>query len=263
MRKINYIFKILLEFLLLFFIFFVWVKFVTKKTVLSFVISSIIASVIEGIITVFRCKKSDKYSLKEKEKLEAEKMFVSLTNNGNQTLFLINLFKSRHKNVKNEKGLILLTKGEDNVAILPIFKYENLTCDDINSAYQKAKKFSPSKIIILCNNYTADKTSFVKTFPTDIKLLDKYQTYAHIYKEYDFYPQYSKEIKTTPTFKSVFTSIFNHSHAKGFIISALFLLIGSFFTKLNLYYIISTSILASFGLICLFNKKEKSTDFSL
>lgn len=263
MRKFNSIFKIILESLLIFTIFFIWLNFYLKSKTFALIISLFLTAIIEGISQGARRTKNDKSSLKEKEQLDAEKMFMSLIKSGKSSDFFIKMFSSRYNKVHREKNAIILEKNHEKIAFYPLLKYQKIGQDDIVLVMNKLIKINPTKIIIICGDTEPKLKDFVKSYSSEITILDKYQTYASLYKEFDFYPIIEDNIKPPrQSFKTILSSFFNHSHARGFIVSALFLLLGSYFTKMNLYYLISTSILLFFGLICLFNKKEKVEAFS-
>lgn len=262
MRRLNNIFKIILESTLIFFIFFIWLNFYLDSRILSSVISFIMTGVIEGIWQFFRSKKKDRSSIKEREKMEAEKMFISLIN-GNQLHFFERLFSLRYKNISKQKDFLVLLKGNEKIVVFPLLKYQKLSGDDLLFVIKKTSRIIPTKIVIVCGESEKQALDLAKSNKTQIIILDKYQTYLSLYKEYDFYPEVKNITLPRPTFKNFLSSFFSQSHARGFIISAFFLMFGSLFTKMNLYYLISTSILILFGIICLFNKKEKPQDFSI
>lgn len=263
MRKFNALFKIIIESLLIFLIFFIWLNFYLKSRTFASLLSLFLTAIVEGISQMSRRTKNDKASLRDKEQIEAEKMFMSLVKNGKSVDFFVKLFSSRYNKVFKEKGAIILEKNDEKIAIYPLLKFQQVSQDDIISVEHKLSKLKTAKIIIICGEVEPKLRDFIKSYSKEITILDKYQTYASLYKEFDFYPEIEDGIKPTKqSFKTLFASFFSHSHARGFIISAIFLLLGSFFTKMNLYYLISTSILLFFGLLCLFNKKEKVEPFS-
>lgn len=263
MRKFNNIFKIILEATLIFLIFFIWMNFYLKSPLFASVFSLIMAGVIEGILQIFRIKKKDKSSMREREKIEAEKMFISLVNDENPLHFFERLFGLRNKEMTKKQNFILLSKHDEKIAVYPFLKYKKLSGDDVLFAIKSISRFLPTKIVIICGESEKQAIELSKSSKIQVVILDKYQTYLSIFKEYEFYPKIENVELPHTSFKNILLSFFSRSHARGFIISALFLMLGSLFTKMNLYYLISTSILLIFGIICLFNKKEKPQDFSI
>lgn len=197
-------------------------------------------------------------SLKTQEKEDAENMFFSIVSADNPIVFFKNLAASRHSNViqKNKYIRVRYENGK-NTILYPFISLNPLNIDDIVKIIKNVKKESPTKIIIACDSYNSECIKFAKNFDFEIIILDKYQTYSLLYKEYEFYPQitakYKKEGKTK--FSDLILYSFNKARAKGYIFSALTLLIMSFFVKFNLYYYVVISILLLLSILSLTNKK--------
>lgn len=264
MTKLNSIFKIILESVLIFLIFYIWLNFYLNSPSFASIFSLILTGITEGVYQGFKQKKSYNTYLKEKEKTDADKMFLSLVKNEKNIDFFAKLFLSRHKDVHKHKDFIVVEKNDQKIAIYPMIKYQKINNDDIIIIQQKLKKIQPTKIIIPCNDAEIKSKDFAKTYLTPIKILDRYKTYALIYKEYEFYPEITEEKESGhSSLKVTLSKFFSRSHASGFILSAVFLLLGSFFTKMNLYYLISTSVLLAFGVVCLFNNSTNSSKSSI
>lgn len=263
MKKIKDIFKIILESLLIFCIFYIWLDFYLKNNLYATLISLAMTGLLEGILQGIRIKKNGESFLKEKEKIDAQKTFISLAKRGDFMLFFKRLFSSKFNQVNIYDNIIQVEKQGEKIVIIPFIKFKSVCIDDVLSLYHKANKLTPNKIIILCGDIENNVTNFIKNMQPPLIILDQYQTYISIYKEFDFFPEMDKETPVNPTFKNTLSKFFNPSHARGFIFSALFLLVGSFFTKMNLYYLICTSLLMIFGLISLCNKKHAHSNFTL
>ncbi len=260
MQKFLFIFQKLLKCGLIFLIAFIWLRFVLSSIWISGLLAFTITIIIEFISIYFKRKNINKTYLKIKEKEEAENMFLSLLTDKKSLSFFHNLALSRHKTSEIKKNYILIKNLNSNVILYPQLKIAKLTPDDIIEIYKNCKKEIPEKIIIPCNEYEKDCPVFIKNFSQKIILLDKFETYSLLYREYDFYPEitleYKKEAK--PTFKDLIAYSFNKSRTKGYIFSALVLLVTSFFIKQSLYYCIIGSILLMFALISFVNPKFNS-----
>lgn len=258
MKKILLVLQIFIKCSLIFLVFFVWLNFVFDSLWLSAVISFVITFVIEVVSNFIKRKKGDIDSLKIKEKENAEKMFYSLSKDNGNIEFFYNLARSRHQNVKKNKKFILICHQDNTkVALFPFLKFQTMTIDDLLSISHLIK-VSINKLVIVCNLYDKTLSKNLSDFPYEIVLLNKYETYQKLYKEYDFYPTITvKESQSKFTFKDFINNAFRREKAKAYLISSLALFIGGIFIQFNIYYNIVASILMLFAIISLSNKSNK------
>ena len=261
MNNFLFIFKIILRCSLIFLLAFIWCRYFIGELWICLITSFLITLLIEFFIWLFNKKKNLKENLKLYEKEKAENIFLSLTAEADYLNIFLELVKTRHKNAIKFDDFIEI-KHEDNnkVILFPYLKFGNLQIDDITLILKKCSELNPDKIVILCNEYDKITQSFIKNFDMEIVLLDKYETYKELYKEYEFFPEiklkYKKEAKKT--IKDLLAYSFNKNRTKGYIISALILLLSSFFVRMNLYYYIVASLLLIFALISYTNPKYNS-----
>ena len=224
MRRFFFILQILLKSFLIYLIAFIWLKFILDSFWLASILSFAITLFLNIIGVIINKKKNLKSSLKIKEKEDAESMFLSLINDNHKVDFFYKLFTSRFNNVV---------------------------------------KYKANKILILCNDYDKSLVSFCDNFDCQILLLNKYETYSCIYKEYDFYPTITTKKKNSKhSFKQVLNILFNKQKTKGYFISALVLFIASLFINLNIYYCIVASLLIIFALISLIMPNHNSKKYT-
>ena len=148
---------------------------------------------------------------------------------------------------------------------MPLYYWLNgffLQCfiDDLLSICSQAKKVKADKLVISAKEVSKEAENFASTLKADILLLDQYATYKYLFKEYDFYPEFERaQIKSKKgRFKEIFDYSFDRARAKGYIISALVLLLITFLFRQSLYYSIVATVLLAFALICLIrNPKSK------
>jgi hypothetical protein len=255
MKKILYLFQILLKFSLIFFIVFIWLKFLLSSLWVAIVLSLAITIIVELVLTLFSKKKNGKKALKLKEKENAENMFLSLVASDDSIDFFERLAKTRHKVVVRKKDYILITNQQETL-FFPFIKMQNLSLNDIAIIVKLCKSESVKKCVILCYDFDKNCLAFTKNFDEKIIILDRFDTFS-LYKEYDFYPEitmeYKKEAKLS--IKDLIAYSFNKSRTKGYVLSAIFLFLTSFFVNLNIYYCITASILLLFALISFINPK--------
>lgn len=258
MRKISEFFQEILKILLLFLFYYVWIRYFVRKLVLSLVISIFLALATYLVLHFFKRKKINKSGLKQKEKEDAENMFLSLACSDEPMKFFENLAKSKHQNVKTTKKYLTITYPEENVKTFLYF------CDDFSGLdtaktmqiIKLAKKEKPTKVVILCK-FVSDKNlqNFLSNFNVKFLILDEYETYEKLYKTYEIFPKithkYNSEKKMMV--KDFVAYSFNKKRTKGYLFSAFVLVISSLFVRMTIYYCIIATILIIFALISQFN----------
>ena len=266
MQKVNIVIQFLIRFFIIFLLVYVWIKFLIKDSVPTIILTLSISILIELLIKILLNKKNQKCNLKEKEKNNAENMFFSLVINNNYLAFFKELACKRHL-VKVNKSYITVIQEDQNVILYPFMNLAELTPNDINNILITIKKENYKKIVIPCGEISKESFNFIKNFQQEIVLLDKYETYDKLYKDYDFFPEIThfNRKKTQFTFKELLALSLNKKKAKNYLIAALLLLFSSIFVRLNLYYCITSSILLLLSLVSLLNpfEQEKTPPFSL
>ena len=187
-------------------------------------------------------------SLKIKEEQEARSMFDNLIQNKNYDFFF-QLAKTRHKNVKKNRICTIIENEEGKIMIYPYLKMKALDKDCALSIYISANKQKIAKVVICAQTIEKDVENFCKNLSIDIVLLDQYDCYQYLFKEYDFFPQQTHTPSSSSKHKQIFGYAFNRSRTKGYAISAMLLLAISFFIRQNLYYCIVATILLLFALL--------------
>ena len=265
MQRLLHILQLLLKCGLLFLIAFIWLRFIFSSIWICGLIAFAITLIIEFSTAILKRKNKNKNSLKLKEKEDAENMFLSLLADKDSLSFFHQLAKSRHQNSEKKKNYVSIKHFENKIIIYPFIKIAKLVPDDILNIYKTCQIENAQKIGVVCNEIDKEGFPFIKNLAVKFLLLDKFETYSMLYKEYEFYPevtlQYQKDAK--PKMKDLIAYSFNKSRTKGYLASALILLIPSLFTKLNIYYCIVSSILLLFALISFINpwynvKKEQT-----
>jgi len=258
MQKFSFIFQSFFKLLLIFLLVFVWVRYFVKSLVKSIIISSVVTLVIEIISQFFFKKHTQKINLKAKEKEDAEYMFTSLAIDNNYMSFFENLFSDKTELKKNKKYLAY-TENNAKTMIFPMLTFSELSINDIAQAMKQIKKEKPQKVIFLTGSISKESQTFIKIYDTEIILLDKYQTYAEIYKKNNIFPKinFTKQKQSKLTLRQLLEFSFNKARFKGYVFSALALLFCSLFVRASLYYAIVTSILLLFAILSLINPFER------
>lgn len=258
MKKSLYILQTFLKFSLIFFISFIWLRYSLKSFWIASLLSFLIATSLMIIVYFVQRKNNSKTNLKLNEQDSAEDIFLSLSVSKDPTEFFFNLTQSRHKEVIKKKDFIIIKQDDKkNILLYPYIKYNKLNINNLVDIINHIQKEKIDRLIIPCYDYEKEVLKFSTNFDFEIKILDRFDSYAFLYKEYNFYPEIilknKKEAKRS--FKDLIAFSFNRSRTKGYIFASLVLFITSFFVKLNIYYCIISTILLLFALISFINPK--------
>lgn len=248
MKMFLNVLKWLIKFALVFMIFFIWLRYAFDSDLQAALISLPCGMIVIALINLLTRNKKETISLKIKEEQEARSMFDNLIQNKNYDFFF-QLAKTRHKNVKKNRICTIIENEEGKIMIYPYLKMKALDKDCALSIYISANKQKIAKVVICAQTIEKDVENFCKNLSIDIVLLDQYDCYQYLFKEYDFFPQQTHIPSSSSKYKQIFGYAFNRSRAKGYAISAMLLLAISFFIRQNLYYCIVATILLLFALL--------------
>ncbi len=256
MKKFLFVLQALLKFLLIFFAVFIWARYFIRQFWLSFVVALSLTFAIDFLTRFVGKKLNKRKELKVQEKEEAEDLFLSIATQEKSLDFYLKLAKSRYKNAKKKEGFVEIEHGEnDKVILYPFLSFVPLNSNDLAKIISCVQKENCQKLVVVCGEIEKSTFSFAKNFEMKILLLDKFQTFISLYKEYDFYPEKTLVVKKDKklAFKELVAFSFNRARAKGYIISALILFLSSLFIRPSVYYCIVASLLLVFALVSFVN----------
>lgn len=255
MRKINFIFQEFLKFFLIFLLTFVWIRYFIHKLLLATLISLIVTTILYIILYFLTRKRKNKENLKIKEKEEAENIFLTLACNSKRADFFYKLASKKHENIKKFKDYLIINHEDGTKTLL----YYDLNFNTLNiptfiEIYNKIKH-KAEKAVILCYAYDKQVKTFANNFDMKFLIFDRFETYQRLYKFYDTYPEIKEKYKKDKllTFKDFVAYSFNKKRAKGYLISALLLVLSALFVRTTIYYCITATILIVFAIISQFN----------
>ncbi len=257
MRKINIILQESLKFLCIYLLIFVWLRYVLKRLVPSVLLSAVLTVLVCGTWAFFLARKKNKTRLKIKEQQDAQNMFLSLVFEKEPMDFFFKLAKTKHQNVTKHKSYICVLHEENTKTLLYFHpSFEGLSCTNLLAIYNKLKKENAKKIVICCKS-VVDKAlpSFLTTFQEKIIILDEFSAYKNLYKYYNYFPKITKTLPQEKKwlFKDFCAYSFNKQRTKGYLFSALVLVICGIFVPATIYYSTVASVLVVFALISQFN----------
>lgn len=261
--KLTSLFNIFFRILLIFFVFFIWIRYFFNSLVLSVFLSAFATILFDFIIHAILSKKNISLNLKNEEILKIEqikKTFIFWNQNQTNTFFF-NLFKTKFSATKQSK-FIIINKDNKTIALYFSFYFHNLSPDEIVEIYNKSKNSFFDKLIICSSEFDKQCSEIIKFIKSDIVLLNIEKTYFNFLKPYEYYPKdlvNENSIKSTQTLKSLFSNAFCQQKTKGYFFASLILFISSFIIKFNIYYIIMSSLLLILSLLSFLIPKLKHT----
>ena len=257
---IDNIFLIIATFLVCF----VWVRYHVHNNILILVYSSILTFVICSIFHIFYQKKQKKLNFNKKERKNIENLtfFLIFLSQEDKIKYFKNALKSKGLNVTNQNNFLVF-----NDYILSI-NYST-TCSNQNNIIETIIKissgnFNKQNIIICSPSFNDEAIKLVKKiYQYKIILLDEKDVYNKLFKQLNLQTEHIKNKLTKK--QKVFDLLniaFNRKRFKGYLISALILLISSYFLRYNIYYLIFSTILSFFAVFSYFNNffNKKTTD---
>jgi hypothetical protein len=252
-RIIDFLFKNIL----MFFIFFVWLRYYLDSLNLTIFLSASLTVLFGLFLTLRGEKRYNKRVLSKEESnlitaCSNEFLFSSFNKN---LKFFLNLINQKHTATLKD-NFILLKQENFNILVYPFYKTRILNIDDATNIYVNARMQKVDKLIITCKEITQEVLNFTKQLKiTKIIVLDERGVYFKLLKKYDTFPKIENKIinEERITFKQISQVAFSKKRTKSYVISGTILLLGSFILKYNLYYIIFSSLLYLMALFSYFN----------
>lgn len=269
MNKFTIVISELIKFICISGLIFVWCNFYYRNAKYSLILSLIIASIILVVLWLFNSKRNKKKSLKSAEinKINSYSNTLLFSDNSFVFNFYKKLLKTKFPNVIKNKSSFSIKTEEKNIYFIPFYEKEELENIDIIKIIKNIdnKENKDYQIIIFCiktnENCLKIKKKFDKNF---ILIFDEKDTYFKLFKKLDIYPVNENLNLTKKADKisknELLYMAFNRNKTKSYLSSALFLLMFSFFTRYNIYFIITSSLLFIFALYSRFNSPFNKKD---
>lgn len=255
MKKVIFLFQELIKLSLFIILSYIWLSYSLSSKSFALILSIVISVLLEILTLLVSKKKNVKKNIKFSEEKAAEDMFFSLVINKNPLEFFFSLFKSRHKHVtQNEYYIIVENQDNQQTLFYPFMQLKELDVDDMLKILKSVENVE--KVVIVCGNYSKNCEEYTKILNQNVVLLNKYDTYLLLYKEYDFFPAIENKPNEAKkhSIKNTMQSIFSKTKAKSYILAGCFLLLSSLYVPFSLYYKVTATLLLSCGVICMLNK---------
>ncbi len=251
-KAISKVFRLFIIFL----ISLIWCRYFISDFTISITATIIATFLIDAIISLVFYSKNKKLNLKNSEICKAENYcnkFI-FSEKSYSINFFYNLFLKKYKTTKTTKFVIIEKNNIKNI-IYPIFKLEDLCYEDVITAYNSVKKYKPQKLIICVNKANTNVVNIANMLEIKTIILDKFQTYQSIFKQFETYPE-EYAIKTEKTtLKTLLEYSLNKKRTKGYLLASIILLFSGMIVKYNLYYLIVSSLLLLLALFSFINPK--------
>lgn len=268
MKTINLFLSKFLRVSLIFFLFFIWLRFYLQGLWLACVLSAVLTFAVEIILSFVIKNNNIKETLKKEEiaNVEGYANYFILNSQKLSVDFFANLLQSEYE-VEQKKEYICFEKNDEKCLLFPYFMYKKFSIEDLIVIFNKTKKTNATKILICTNEIEGNVLGFIENLPMTFCIFDKFEVYEKLMKKFNVYPEKCLNLKTESklTFRKFLEISLNKKRSKGYIFASYILLFSSLFVKVNIYYLIMSSILLLLSIFShtnhIFNKKKDSSMF--
>ena len=182
---------------------------------------------------------------KNRKEISVEEMpvYFALMDRVEQTELFYNLVPI-DKRISINSPYFTYLENDNVVLVVALYRFLNLTQEDISNAYRKGIKEKASKIIILSRKRERKTITLTALLPIPFQFPDKWSVYKALKKHNALppKPQKRKKIKVKRTLKEWREDLFNPKRGKYLIFTAIILALMSNFTPLKTYYLIMATI---------------------
>lgn len=249
-------FNIFFRICLIFLICLVWFRYFVDNFWLSILYTSLTTIILEVGLHYFIVKKDEREFLKKEELLMAEKIAISFCFNSKKSVdYFFKLARQKHSAIKRSKYILIENKvdGDTNQVVLyPFYKMNKFMPQDLIDVLGSLKRVEFCKIVLCVNESSKEVLSLANQMSDKkIVILDKYETFHKLIKPYNFYPEELVELKKNKKhkFQELVAYSLNKKRSKGYFFASIILLFSSFIFRMNLYYVIMSSLLLLLSLI--------------
>lgn len=260
LKLFNIFFRISLIFLLCF----IWIRYFIDEFWLSILYTCLLTISIEFIIHFILTKRNSKKCLKNEDEKLSEKISATFIFSPKDAVdYFYNLAKinyiakkySKYILISNKKNTQIINENENKTILYPFYTYSSISPQNLVDIIKNIEKQKTTKVIIC--GYKIDPLTYKlsqKISDSKIILLNSKDCYLKLIKFNNFYPENLKELnlKEKLKFKEILKLSISKKNTKGYFISSLILLFSSFIIRLNIYYLIMSSVLLLLSLISFF-----------
>lgn len=137
------------------------------------------------------------------------------------------------------------------------FYFDSLYMDDLILKKIITSNKSAKTIYVLCNNFSASCKELIKFFNIDVRLITIDDFFIKLCQNLNlFEDKKEKKLPLKERCKTIIINFVNPKQTKSFFICGLYILMGSFLVRYNIYYIIVSTVLLTLALVCKLRQKK-------
>lgn len=266
--------NIIIRISLIFLICLVWIRYFIDQIWLVFLYTSLLTISIELIIHFISSKRKSQKSLKNEETKLAEQISTTFIFSPDSAInYFYNLSKINYCAKKLSKYIVITDKKQNDLKneiidknipkikeinktiLYPYYFYSQINPQNLVDILKNIEKQKATKLIIC--GYKIDSSTYKlaqKIKDIKIILLNSNDCFSKLIKPYNFYPQNLKNLTINDKlkFKDILKLSISRKNSKGYFIASLLLLFSSFVVRLNIYYVVMSSVLLLLSLLSLF-----------
>ncbi len=273
-------FNILFRSFLIFLICLVWTRYFIRDFGLAITYTAILTVAIEFMLHFLLSKKNAKNNLKEEEQKLADKISATFVFSSQDAInYFYKLSKINYSAKKTSKFVIITQKNSKNLEdsnteqqklendtknktiLYPFYSYSPINAQGLVDIIKRIEKQKPTKLIV-CGYKIDNETYKLATKIKDFKiiLLNSKDCFVKLIKPHNFYPENLRELSLTPKlkFKEILALSVSRQRTKGYLIGAFFLLFSSFIVRMNIYYVIMSSLFLLLALTSFFLPQKQN-----
>ncbi len=227
-------------------------KYLSKK--LAIILTAFIYVFLLGALIIKAIKPA-----KKEMRVEETPVYLALMPREEQTALFYSLVPEEAR-IKMQSPYFLYQRGDKKILVACIYRFFNLTQEDIASAYRESQRENADEIIILTRARERKTLTLTALLPIKFTFPDRYSVHRALKKHNALppKPEKPKNVKITVDKGHLFSTIFNRKRAKLYMFSAISLALLSFITPLKNYYLIASLVPFTLGVISyLFRHKTK------
>lgn len=245
-----------------FLVFFCWIRFYTKNTLLSLFCGAFLTASILIITTKLLKRKNEHKKITQTDKINAQ--FCALQFGFMPLKQCVNYFydilKKENKVAIFNSHLVLNPNTKNATLFIPLFFKNEVVDTDIQSAFIRAKQQNCKSVIICAKGFNQSAVLLAsKLKDIEFDFFGTSKLYNEIIKPHPLPPKIVDTTIEKLSFKQLVFYAFSKKRIKNYIAFGLILLVSSFFVYNKLYYLISGTLLLVLCIVILSLPDKKKT----
>jgi len=229
----------------------IWFRYFFSSLILSLALSVVVSLIISFSRMEFRKRKFTAFTLNKEQITKMENLMTYLLLSRQEEI--TTLFNNKIQG--QAKGKVII---KDNEIYYLFFDNETFT---LNNFYKLTKSLPQNVTVkIFANSFESQLVSLVKNYTSlNIKLCAKDVIYKEYFSDVDLDMSTRLKTESKHTFVDILKLFVRPENSKGYLFSALYILLACLIIPQKLYYVIFASILLLLAYICSLNKTTQKT----